>query len=307
MGPPFRCSATPSALPLVARSAAGMISCSQTILPVRASSASARGCVECLDDGAAVDEHHAVMHQRRDLVHAHRQRPAPGRAQRADIRAVDLLQRAVALRIVAAPPDQPVLRRRTAQHLVGDRRQRIELRAARSERGLVQRPGFAARAPYEARFAIGRGAFTHRHRRLRSISGLGTGDGRTRESFTGNGQVVRIANIGLDVRIGLATDGAKSARRHRRAHTLGKLERRTAAPQRLEGRALQRGAELPAFQARAMAGDADARIGGLATCQLGSDGLRRACGQRKRRQHKRGQRRERETCARHAPTRCNRA
>ncbi len=39
IGPPFRCSATPSALPFVARCSSVMTSCSQRIFPVRTSSA----------------------------------------------------------------------------------------------------------------------------------------------------------------------------------------------------------------------------------------------------------------------------
>ena len=66
--------------------------------------------------------HDAAMHERNDL-----ERPAGSgfdhaRAQRADVVAIDLVERAVALRVVGAAVHEPVGGIGIAQHRVGDRR-----------------------------------------------------------------------------------------------------------------------------------------------------------------------------------------
>ena len=74
----------------------------------------------------ALHEHHAVVHQRRRLGGSGRQRPAPRDAQPRDVARRDLRERAEALRVVAAPPGEPVLRRGLDELGIGDGRERIE-------------------------------------------------------------------------------------------------------------------------------------------------------------------------------------
>jgi hypothetical protein len=118
----------------------------------------------------------------------------------------------------------------------------------------------------EQDFAIGRSRRADGHGRFRR-GGCG-GRQRHGEARAGERQVVGLADVRLDVGIGLAADGTEAAWRHGRAHALGEFHWRAAAPQRLECLAAQRRSELPALEAGAVAGDTDARIGGLAAGQL---------------------------------------
>ena len=63
-----------------------------------------------------VDEHHAVVNERRDFIGAVRQRPAPREPQVADVVARDLRQRAEALRIERSPPREPLTVGGRTQH-----------------------------------------------------------------------------------------------------------------------------------------------------------------------------------------------
>ncbi len=71
--------------------------------------------------------HDSVMHYRSELVNAGvAQAKGPRRRQVFHVVAIDLLERAVGLRVIRAPPHQPVIRRRVMQHLVRNRRDLIE-------------------------------------------------------------------------------------------------------------------------------------------------------------------------------------
>ena len=80
--------------------------------------------IERLDLVAEIEDvEHAVMDDGRRLGGAAGERPAPRDLEIFHIGFVDLLQRAVAVAVIGAPPHQPVRRRRIAQHRIGDRRQ----------------------------------------------------------------------------------------------------------------------------------------------------------------------------------------
>ena len=66
--------------------------------------------------------HDAAMHERNDLELAGRQRLRPRALQRADVVAIDLVERAVTMRVVGAAVHQPVGGIGIAQHGIGDRR-----------------------------------------------------------------------------------------------------------------------------------------------------------------------------------------
>ena len=73
------------------------------------------GIVEDVDD--------AVVRDRGHLGGTIGHRPGPGHLQVLHIVLVDLLERAVAVAVIGAPPHQPIAVRRIEQHLVGDGRQ----------------------------------------------------------------------------------------------------------------------------------------------------------------------------------------
>ena len=78
--------------------------------------------VERLHDVAGVrDVQHAVAHDRGRLRDARLEPPGPDEPERADVVAVDLVERAVAPSVQGAPPVEPVGRVRILQDLVGDR------------------------------------------------------------------------------------------------------------------------------------------------------------------------------------------
>ena len=69
------------------------------------------------------DEHGPIVHHRRRLMpFAHAGGEGPQRLQARHVLRIDLIQRAVALRIVGAPVHQPVLRLRIRQPRISDRR-----------------------------------------------------------------------------------------------------------------------------------------------------------------------------------------
>ncbi len=72
--------------------------------------------------GVVEDEEHAVMHDRRRLGRPIGQGPGPDQLEILDVALVDLLEWAIAPRVVGPPPHQPVTSGRVAQHGVGDRR-----------------------------------------------------------------------------------------------------------------------------------------------------------------------------------------
>ena len=63
--------------------------------------------------------HHAVMHQRDALHRAAGKAPGPREAELVHVLLIDLVERAVALRIVSAAEHQPVIRTGVGQHLLG--------------------------------------------------------------------------------------------------------------------------------------------------------------------------------------------
>ena len=71
--------------------------------------------------GIVEDVEHAVMHDRRGLGGARRERPGPGHLQILDVVLVDLVERAVAPAVIGAPPHQPVGRIGLEQHRIGHR------------------------------------------------------------------------------------------------------------------------------------------------------------------------------------------
>ena len=80
--------------------------------------------IERLDLVAEIEDvEHAVMDDRRRLGGAACERPAPCDLEVFHVGLVDLLQRAVAVAVIGAPPHQPVRCRWVAQHRIGDRRQ----------------------------------------------------------------------------------------------------------------------------------------------------------------------------------------
>jgi len=84
-----------------------------------------------------VYEQHAVVKERCAFVRTVRQRPTPGGAQSADVRLVDLRQRAESLAVVASPPGGPFAGGGILQHRVSDRRvlvQRVQTARARGQR-----------------------------------------------------------------------------------------------------------------------------------------------------------------------------
>ena len=64
--------------------------------------------------------HHAVVHQRRPLLAARRQRPGPDQPQVCHVVPVDLIQRTVAPAVRGPPPTQPVGGIRVAERRVRD-------------------------------------------------------------------------------------------------------------------------------------------------------------------------------------------
>ena len=79
--------------------------------------------VQRLNDAARVRQvHDAVVHEWRRLLRTRIvHRPGPGELKLLDVLPVDLIERAVAPRVVGASPVQPVAGRRVAQHGFGDR------------------------------------------------------------------------------------------------------------------------------------------------------------------------------------------
>jgi hypothetical protein len=64
---------------------------------------------------------HAVVHQRRSLLHALTHGASPDQPQVRDIVGIDFVERAVAPTVERAAPAQPVCRVRAGQHRIGDR------------------------------------------------------------------------------------------------------------------------------------------------------------------------------------------
>ena len=89
--------------------------------------------VDGLDDVARVGHvQDAVIDQRRPLLGSLRHPPGPDHAQRADVGAIDLVQRAVAPAVERAPPHRPVRRVRILQHRIRDRREAVVLGGGRT-------------------------------------------------------------------------------------------------------------------------------------------------------------------------------
>ena len=82
----------------------------------------ARRSVDRLDHVAGIPEiHHAVVDERRRLVDAGLHRAGPDQLQILHVGLVDLVERAVAPRLIVAAMNQPVLRLGRPDDLVGDR------------------------------------------------------------------------------------------------------------------------------------------------------------------------------------------
>ncbi len=206
------------------------------------------GGVERLHGVSAGEKQHAVMDEGGDLVLADRQRPGPGLAQAPDVGLADLLEPAVAEGLVGPPPHQPVAVRGRAQHGVGDRAQARERRLA---------PGGRRR---ESGVMVVRGGLHHRLFRgdRRRPARFGR---RARGGWGVGGAGVDGQDVGLQVGVGLGAQAARSGRRHAGRDVVEQRLRRLRSPMALEGRPLQRRAELGAAQVRPVARGAVPREG----------------------------------------------
>ena len=96
--------------------------------------------VERLDEVARLhQEHDAVVDEGRGLLHALDHGPCPGETQVRYIGRVDLVEGAVTPVVVAAPPHEPVARRRVDEHLPGDRGVLVGGGLCRDERSREQK------------------------------------------------------------------------------------------------------------------------------------------------------------------------
>ena len=76
--------------------------------------------VHRLDEVARLgQEHDTVVHQRGRLLLTRRHGPGPGQAERAHVRRVDLIERAVPPSVVGSAPHEPLTVRRAEQHVLG--------------------------------------------------------------------------------------------------------------------------------------------------------------------------------------------
>ncbi len=104
---------------------------------------------------------------------------------------------------------------------------------------------------------------------------------------------IRLKDVRLDIRVGIAAHRADLARRHRRADLLGERRARAPTPVTLERSAFQRGAELRALERGAVTGLTIERIGFLPTRRLLSREFRgRICREEPLRGHRRAEQKE---------------
>ena len=205
------------------------------------------GGVEGLDNIAvAGDEHHAVMHQRRRLGGADRQRPGPDRHQAFDIGLGDLLKRAEARAVARAAPAQPIAIRRRGQHCFADRRNLVERIGNR--RGVGRQfdvRGEHRKATNMPRQAHLPGIFCCQIILCRR-NGIGLQD------------------VGHDVDVIVLAKRTGRAFGHIVVDIVAQIADRLSAPMGQKIAALERGRKLAVIKGRTMAGLAILRVGRLA-------------------------------------------
>ena len=219
----------------------------------------------------AVHEQHAVVHDWGRLARPGRQRPRPRGAQAADVGGRDLPQRAVARRVVGAPPQQPVAVVRILQHGVGHRTDAVEGVAPHGNR----RQDDAGRQPAAA------GSPARRQRRH--------GRWVCRQRLRAGLDAVLLQQEGDQVGVGLVAERVRAVLRHRRRRLGEQRLHGARVPLRAEGGAAQRRRERAVVQVLAVAACAVLPVGGQSGIGLLGGVLRRRALRLLRRGRPRGQ------------------